>query len=88
MEYRSWDRLYLGIWQLDNFFKLHIEFVVVSVSTAGLYLVVEFLQQAVQPGLSHLHGPGLVGYVAHFDQNHHQLNTNHDEKTRHPIYIS
>lgn len=37
------------------------------------YLVVELLQQAVQPGLSHLHGPSLVGYVADFDENHHQL---------------
>lgn len=43
---------------------------------AGLgYLVVELLQQAVQPGLCHLHGPRLVGYVAHFDENHHQLQT-------------
>lgn len=39
------------------------------------YLVVEFLQKTVQPGLSHLHGPRLIGYVAHFDQNHHQLHT-------------
>lgn len=39
------------------------------------HLVVELLQQTVQPGLSHLHGPRLVGYIAHFDQNHHQLHT-------------
>lgn len=65
-----------------------MDFVVASVPTAGLYLVVEFLQEAVQPGLSHFHGPGLIGYVTHFDQNHHQLHTNHNEKTRRPIYIS
>lgn len=47
-----------------------------TVDGAGLgYLVVELLQQAVQPGLCHLHGPRLVGYVAHFDENHHQLQT-------------
>lgn len=39
------------------------------------HLVVELLQQAVQPGFCHLHGPRLVGYVAHFDENHHQLRT-------------
>lgn len=37
------------------------------------YLVEELLQQAVQPGLGHLHGPRLVGDVAHFDQDHHEL---------------
>lgn len=37
------------------------------------YLVVKLLQQAVQPGLGHLHGPSLVGYVADFYENHHQL---------------
>lgn len=37
------------------------------------YLVVKFLKETVQPGLGHLHGAGLVGYVAHLDQDHHQL---------------
>lgn len=40
-------------------------------------LVVKLLQETVQPGLRHLHGPGLIGYVAHFDQNHHQLHAQH-----------
>lgn len=46
------------------------------------HLVVELLQQTVQPGLSHLHGPRLVGYIAHFDQNHHQLHTHTTLKTQ------
>lgn len=41
------------------------------------YLVVKLLQKTVQPGLGHLHGPGLIGNVTHFDQNHHQLHTQH-----------
>lgn len=44
-------------------------------------LVVKLLQETVQPGLRHLHGPGLIGYVAHFDQNHHQLHAQHLKTT-------
>ncbi len=53
-----------------------------SLHTTGLrYLVVEFLQKTVQPRLGHLHGPRLIGYVAHFDQNHHQLLTQQEKKS-------
>lgn len=54
---------------LNQYQNVHVDFVTTGLS----YLVEEFLQETVQPGLSHLHGPGLVGYVAHFDQNHHEL---------------
>ena len=37
------------------------------------YLHEVLLQQAVHPGLSHLHGPHLVGDVTALDQDHLQL---------------
>lgn len=52
---------------------MHLSFNEAKFNKQLTYLVVELLQQAVQPGLSHLHGPSLVGYVADFDENHHQL---------------
>lgn len=52
---------------------MHLSFNEAKFNEQPTYLVVELLQQAVQPGLSHLHGPSLVGYVADFDENHHQL---------------
>lgn len=52
---------------------MHFYFDEAKFNKQPTYLVVELLQQAVQPGLSHLHGPSLVGYVADFDEDHHQL---------------
>lgn len=45
----------------------------VPAGSAGPHLHEVFLQQAVHPGLRHLHGPHLVGNVAAFDQDHLQL---------------
>ena len=37
-----------------------------------------FLEETVEPGLGHVHGPRFVRYVSHFDQHHAQLKEEND----------